>query len=65
MFFNPHDPEVLDFDALGFDELGRSPLAAAGNVYERFDDPEAELGKQPVFLQGRARADDASDADKP
>ena len=54
MFFDPQDPEVLDFDALGFDELGRSPLSAAGHVYERFDDPEAELIKQP-YLQGRAR----------
>ncbi len=56
MFFDPQDPEVLDFDALGFDELGRSPLSAAGHVYERFDDPEAELVKQS-YLQGRARAD--------
>lgn len=57
MFFDPQEPEVLDFDALGFDELGRSPLSAAGHVYERFDDPEAELIKQP-YLQGRARAED-------
>lgn len=57
MFFNPNEPEVLDFDALGFDELGRSPLSAAGHVYERFDDPEAELVKSPMSLQGRARAD--------
>lgn len=56
MFYDPQDPEVLDFDALGFDELGRSPLSAAGHVYERFDDPEAELVKQP-YLQGRARVD--------
>ena len=56
MFFDPQDPEVLDFDALGFDELGRSPLSAAGHVYERFDDPEAELVKQPHML-GRARGD--------
>ena len=63
MFFNPHDPEVLDFDALGFDELGRSPLAAAGHNSERFDDPEAELVKQPVSLRGRARADGGEGVD--
>lgn len=62
MFFDPQDPEVLDFDALGFDELGRSPLSAAGHVYERFDDPEAELVKQP-YMQGRAKPDEGQSSE--
>lgn len=54
MFFDPQEPEALNFDALGFDELGRSPLSAAGHEYERFDDPEAEL-LRPPHLMGRAQ----------